>query len=156
MLAADNTIYRPIVQTLSTRFDEAKLYQQVTVDGAVAWGTGFVDYLGFAVDHWGNAAQYLPVFIIWQAACRTYRKQCIANDAQYLLYNARADRVHWLGVLEQRFPQLATLGLGRQRWEELRDRAKPFSKRFSDSWGVPEFLFTWSLRGNPQFAARPN
>lgn len=59
---------------------------------------------------------------------KAYRKQCIANDVQYLVYNARMDRVHWLEIIEQRFPQLAGLGLGKQRWEELRDKVKPFFK----------------------------
>ncbi|RFU34124.1 hypothetical protein B7463_g2230, partial [Scytalidium lignicola] len=59
-----------------------------------------------------------------------------------LLYEAQADRVRWLGIVEQRFPQLAGLGLGMQRWEELKNSAKPLSQKLVDFLGVPRGLYT--------------
>lgn len=90
MLAADNTIHRPVVQTLSTRFGEAKLHQQNSVDVCVAMGTGIFtsifDSAETAVPLSGSsvynvAAVPLPVFSVYNVANKIYRKQCIINDA---------------------------------------------------------------------------
>jgi hypothetical protein len=142
-------------------FEEAKLHQQYLIDTSVAVGIHTVEH---AVDYMENmtharAIAYQPVYsgafgagpglniaLGFPAILRAYGKQCSFNDAKYPLYHARTDRVQWLEVVEQRFLQLEGVGLGRQKWAELRDQSKPFSRAFSDYWGVPEVLFTRSMR----------
>jgi hypothetical protein len=149
MLATDGTIHRPIVQGLSILFDKTKLRQQDSIDISVALGTQILASVVNYVERTNTVASYHPAFgmvlggpLLAYEMVKIHRMLSLINAARYPLYVARVNRLCWLGIVEQRFPQLASLGLGRQRWEKLRDAVKPLSKVLSDSLGVPEALFT--------------
>lgn len=119
VLAADILSHRAIVQTLSLVFEEANLCKQIYINFAVAL---YVNTAGNSVEYMENSitlgqaislgAAVTSPSGVFQALAKLYRRQCSLNDAQYPLYVARIDRVQWLRVVEQRFPQLQRLGLG--------------------------------------------
>lgn len=85
MLAADTTIYLPILHTLSTRFEHAKLYLQFLVQGPVILGTGIVDSMMSNLSGMESMLDFNVLGIVQKG----YRKMCMESHWEYPSFYSR-------------------------------------------------------------------
>jgi hypothetical protein len=119
-LATEHYASLALAQTLSRLFESAKFEFQ---KGANFWSSNAIwSVANISVDllHTLGETAY-PLL----GAARFYEKlsQHVNMTAQKekLIYEALMDRERWVGVLEQRFPQLRGLSMGQDQWENCAD-----------------------------------